>query len=260
MTQEQVASALDWSLSKLIRMEGGTVGISTTDLRALLGHYGVTDPTLIANLVELSREARTGGWWTKYKDLNDPGFLDYIGYEAGAARIRQWQPLLIPGLLQTSEYSAEIAGAFLDKRPDHIRHVVELRQERQRRLLDSTRPPDQIYILDEAVLRRPVGAAMPQQLQHLIELSERPEITIEVVPFAAGAHSGLRGPFVLLSFTNGLDDLLYLESSRSGDQTLRDQNHIADYHEIFDELSKIALGPDDSAKFITDIIEGFRPP
>ena len=268
MTLERVAGDLDWSMSKLIRIEGGIVGISTTDLRALLAHYGVTDPTVIRELEGLSKKARIRGWWTQYKDSQDQQFLDYVGYEAGAASIKMWQPLLIPGLLQTAEYATEIARAFFGENPERISGVVEFRLERQRRIMRGPKPPEQTYILDEAVILRAVGFPdrrniMSHQLRHLVELASRREIRIRIAPFTAGALTAVRGPFTLLGFDNELDELLYLESSRTGDLTLHDPSStdvIADYLEVFDALDRVALASDDSVKRLIRAADGFYSP
>jgi transcriptional regulator with XRE-family HTH domain len=266
MTLEQVSSALDWSMSKTIRIEGGTVGISTTDLKALLAQYKVTDPLVVNNLVELARKARKAGWWDKYKGVVDQQFLAYLGYESDAASIKVWQPLLIPGLLQTADYAKEIVRALSRDNAERVDSIVELRRERQRRIKERADPPKQTYVIDEAVIVRPVGGSpaspsiMRDQLRYLTELSSTLEVSIRIVPFSAGAHPGLRGSFTLLEFDNELDNVLYLESSRRGDLILHDPSNadtIADYHETFDYLYRMALKADESderlLRAITDL-------
>jgi hypothetical protein len=170
--------------------------------------------------------------------------------------------LLVPGILQTEEYARRVSSTYVPE--DEISNVVNLRTDRQKTVF--ARAPEQDHILDEAVIRRHVGDAMPDQLRHLIELSLRPEITIRVIPFTKGPHFGMRGPFALLGFDVGLEDVLYLESARRGDlliggtdaETITGQGgapienieEIARYQDGFASLSKIALEPEESRQFI----------
>ncbi len=221
LKQEEVARALEWSTSKLIRIEGGTVGISITDLMALLSHYGVTDTDRTAELAELARGARGRGWWNEYKnEVSDQAFLTYLGYEAGASILRQSQGLLIPGLLQTEEYARALMRKYVE--PSEGDALVEIRMRRQEEMSTRDKPPQQFYIMDEAVIQRQMTeendqGIMVRQLRHLIEVAARPGVTIEVIPFAVGPHFGMKGPFAHLEFDGDLGDVLYLESARSGD-------------------------------------------
>lgn len=259
--QEQVVQALDWSPSKLIRIEGGTVGISTTDLKALLDLYGVKEESRIGELVELARAARTRGWWRSFKSVQDEQYLNYVGYESGASIIRQAQGLLVPGLLQTPDYAADITLDYAGEYGRPVEELVELRLERQERVLGREKPPEQFYVLDEAVIRRRVGwrkdrKLMPDQLRHLIEIGSLPYVTIQVIPFYMGAHFGLKGPFTLLSFDNELGDVLFLESAHRGDLTLSDAASaelITSYHEAFEGLRRASLSPEQSLEFIEGV-------
>lgn len=261
--QDEVARALDWSLSKVIRIEGGTVGISTTDLKALLNLYETRDQDQVAGLVELARGARQRGWWTAYKNVTDQQYLNYVGYEAGASIIRTANGLLIPALLQTADYAWAITSEYIAESNDAVKDAVELRLERQERLTARDKLPRQFYVIDEAVIRRRIGApknpdVMPAQLRHLVEAASRPEVTIEVIPFEAGAHFGLKGPFTLLEFDGELGDLLYMESTRRGDLTLADPASsplITSYHESFERLREISLGPEASIRLISEVAE-----
>lgn len=268
--QKAVADALDWSVSKVIRIENGTVGISKTDLEALLRFYDVKDQTQIDELITWAREARIPGWWDKYK-IPDKAFELYTGYESGATSIRMAQGLLVPGLLQTEAYARLVTSTYTT--PDRVNSVVLLRLERQKEVFDKG--AEQYHILDEAVLRRRVGDIMPDQLQHLIDVAEKPNMTIRVIPFQAGSHFGLRGPFVLLGFNVPLDDVLYLESARRGDLMVSEgdsvsghgspmvddaADEIARYEDGFDALSKIALKPADSLELINQIANQMREP
>jgi transcriptional regulator with XRE-family HTH domain len=269
--QEDVAKALEWSLSKLIRVEAGRVRISKSDLEALLRHYEVQDEDLISRLITLARNARATAWWDKYK-IPDKVYSAYVGYEASARSIRMSQGLLIPGLLQTEAYARCVTAVYAT--PEEVEDIVSLRLARQQAVFE--RGAEQYHILDEAVIRRPVGGAriMTEQLRHLLKVSRRPEVSICVIPFGAGPHFGLRGPFTLLGFDVELDDVLYLESARRGDlmfstpgstliseatsgEAVARMDEIAIYQDGFESLMTIALSPDESASFIELVLQEF---
>lgn len=257
-TQEQVAQALDWSASKLIRIEGGNVGISTTDLQALLRHYGVTDTGRTEELETLARGARRRGWWAPFKNDLDQPYFTYIGYEAGASLVRCFEPMLVPGVLQTDEYAAALTIEYIPNSPALVDSVVDARLRRQEELLGREDPPMQEFILDEAVIRRRVGGQrdpgiMPRQLRHLLEATALPSCVVEVIPFDKGSHFGMRGPFTLLEFEIGLDAVLYLESSRArGGEVTFDPGDVATYLEAFEHLRDLALSPEESIDFIRE--------
>jgi hypothetical protein len=263
--QEDVARALDWSKSKFMRVELGTVSISRADLELLLRHYDVTDDKVFSELNDLARGARDreAAWWLKHH-ISDKAFEAYVGYEAAATSIRMSQGLLIPGILQIPEYAETVTATYVPS--ESVEAVVKLRLERQKRILE--RRPRQVHILDEAVIRRRVRGAMIKQLMHLVELSQQPEIDILVVPFSAGPHFGLRGPFALLGFEVDLDTVLYLESARRGDLMIAGPDvgetvsgnpgsggsprpdEIGEYEDGFESLVKLALDPDESRQFM----------
>jgi transcriptional regulator with XRE-family HTH domain len=261
--QEAVAKALEWSRSKFMRIENGSVPISRADLEALLRYYEVTDENAIAELIDLARGAKAPAWWDKH-EIGDKAFEAYIGYEAGASSIRMSQGLLVPGVLQTEAYARLVAATYVP--PERVQAVVNLRLDRQESIFE--RKPQQRHVLDEAVIRRRVGTVMPAQLRHLIELSQSPEVDIRVIPFAAGPHFGMRGPFALLGFDIDLDDVLYLESARRGNLLISPPDigrtfsggdageasamvdEIAEYQEGFEALLKLALEPEESIAMI----------
>ena len=267
-TQEAAAKVLGWSVSKLIRVERGSVGLSQADLEYLLRHYGVTDQKEVSRLAQIAEEARGPAWWDQYK-VPDKDFMTYVGYEAGATSIRMTDGYLVPGPLQTDEYMRALTLTY--KPVGGLETMIGLRKARQREL--RARRPDQIYVLDEAVLRRRVGDAniMPAQLRNLVELSARQEITILVIPFDAGPHYGMKGPFALLSFdpATGLDDILYLESVRRGDLVetegqnrlsqdeegteVTEADDVAEAREGFDNMVRMALDREASREFIDRI-------
>lgn len=245
-TQEQVAAAMDWSLSKLIRIENGSVGISTNDLKVLLGHYGIADDDKVEELIALAKAARERSWSRQYRDVASPQLVQFIEYQAAAMITRNFEPVLVPGLLQTEAYARVVIEEF-SGRPskERLDALVALRMKRQELLKRTGPPPWSFFILDEAVLRRRVGSqdVMDAQIRHLIGLTGRPDVTIEVVPFSAGVNRGMHGPFVILEFPEPEDEeVLYLESPW-GDLIQRDDpEQIVTYREIFEELRRMSLG------------------
>jgi len=212
-TQRDVAAAMDWSQSKLIRIETGAVNISTNDLRALLGHYNV-EPARIDALVELARAARDVPRWNLYRDVASPEYIAFLGYESSASIIRNFEPLLVPGLLQTEEYAREVITAVEYNNPQNIDALVDLRMQRQETIVRQP-PPDLHFIVDEAVIRRTIGGAdvTRRQLRHMREVAEYENVTLRIVPFSAGMYPRLRVPYVLFEFPDPEDeDVLFLEN------------------------------------------------
>ena len=206
-TQEQVAAQLEWSPSKLIRAEGGRSSITKVDLDALLSRYGVTSESTRERLQLLNRGARERGWWDRYRDDVSPTYLNYVGLEAGAACIRQFQSGFVPGLLQTAEVCRG-GHRQLGRRDPGGRDRRAPPAAPVRAGAAGSRP-GQYYVVDEAVIRRHVGIAkdpdiMPSQLREIADKAEQDDlVTVRVIPFEAGAHLGLCGPFSLLEFDGG---------------------------------------------------------
>jgi hypothetical protein len=246
---------MDWSPSKLLRIENGSVAISTTDLRALLGHYGVEDSDKVDDLVQMGQIGRrqTASLRT-YQDILAPGFLTFLNYEGAASLIRSFQPSLVPGLLQTEEYARAIIRAL--SRPtsnDVIERRVHARMERQELLLERADPPELFFVLDESVVRRHVGGkgVMRRQLEALGKWASQPHVTIQIIPLSVGEYPGMLDPFVILEFPDPADDnLMYIEDYR-GDLVLRDQSEeISRYLENFWELENKASRPEEIGRYI----------
>jgi transcriptional regulator with XRE-family HTH domain len=259
LTQEQVASHLEWSPSKLIRVEGGRSSITKVDLEALLTVYGVTSDSQRERLAALNRGAREHGWWDAYRNDIDATYLNYVGYEAGAAFIRQFTGDVVPGLLQTRAYSEALTQQSVE--PVLVGQVVRLRLERQSELAKRSFPPRQYYVLDEAVIRRHVGirkdpAIMPDQLKYMAERAERdPLVTIRVIPFKVGAYAGMSRPFTLLEFDGDLPDILYLDPGRGACIVTGDVPQVAEYADDFEALIEAALPADQSIEFLRSAAE-----
>jgi len=261
MTQEQVALALEWSPSKMIRVEGGGSSITKVDLDALLTLYGVASPQERERLVSRNRFARDRGWWDAYRSYGlDSVYLTYVGYEAGASVIRQSLNTVVPGLLQTREYAVVLTENSGDA--ELIRPVVDLRMQRQAELERRSAPPVQQYVLDEAVIRRHVGikkdpAIMSNQLRIMAARAESDElVTVQVIPFTVGAHPGQSGPFTLLEFDGDLPDVLYLDAGRRAiSMFVGSDPKVGEYADGFAALLDDALSPERSIEFIRSVAD-----
>lgn len=258
LTQEQVAREMDWSLSKIIRIEAGSISISSNDLKALMRLYSVTDSKQVGALLALARAARERSWWSAYRDVAPPSLLQLIECESAASAIRQSETMFVPGILQTEDYAHAVIQDYYDERPgsDKLSALVELRVRREK-LLDSANPPPFRFVLDEAVVRRLVGGptVMRCQLRQLIELAEKPHITVEVIPFSVGLHPGMSGPFEIIEFADPSDrDIVFLESSR-GDIISDNPEETLTYRENFERLVRSSLGPRDSLARLATIAD-----
>jgi transcriptional regulator with XRE-family HTH domain len=255
LRQAEVAHAMDWSPSKLIRIERGDVSVSTNDLKALLSHYGIKDKGRVNGLLELARSARGASFYDQYVDLLKPGFKEYLAYEASASTVRQYDPMLVPGTLQTEEYGRAILEDMAGFSPDDVDKLWTVRQHRQD-AVDRENPPEMRYVLDESALRRHVGGVhvMRHQLERLKDFAAEAHISIQILPFTHGAHPGIAGNFILLEFADpNLDDLVHLESINQ--VTIRDDTDlIARYLDIFVQLERLALSAEDSIDFLDVLI------
>ncbi|HLI41027.1 MAG TPA: helix-turn-helix transcriptional regulator [Streptosporangiaceae bacterium] len=259
-----VAKRLDWQASRLSRLENRQSGISRPDLRRLLDLYQVEDEEYRAYLAELARKLNERGWWQKYAgDVITTGLAELISLEEEARTIRTYEQEVVPGLLQIPEYAQAI---FRDTWPlntaEQVKRKVEIRMERQQVLTRPDPPPPRLsVVLGEGVLRRPAGGreVMLRQLEHLLRLPrDHANVTIQVLPFAAGAHPAMVGSFTMLTFPDP-DDLgmVNLESATSA-LFLEDPAEIRVYDEIWHTLQARALSPDDSQAFLRSTSFGYR--
>jgi len=261
-TREQVAGEMDWSLSKLIRIEAGTVSISTTDLKALLDHYGVAPGEKRDELVTLARLSKKRMWWSDLKERVAPQLLTYIGFEAEANRICYYCTVFIPGVFQTEDYTRAIFSGFsLEPKPtDAVDAWVELRLERQRRLRRRSEPPKIHAVLDEAALHRAVGGprVMAAQLHNLAEVAADPDVTIEVLPFVAGENPGMARTFMIFEFGDPGDDVVYLDSGPE-DVLIQDApDKVDEYRRVFRTMSELSLDQADSLQLINGIAKSME--
>jgi transcriptional regulator with XRE-family HTH domain len=238
VTREQAAEAIRATHSKISRLELGRSSFKQRDVADLLTLYGITDPQERETLLSFARQASTPGWWHQYGDVLPSWLGFYVGLEAAASIIRTYEMQFIHGLMQSEEYArAVILIANSDKRDDEIDRRVHLRMRRQQ-LLTQTGAPKLWSVLDEAALRRPPGGpqVMRAQLEHLLDLTTLPNITLQIVPFNAGAHPAAGGPFTLLRFPQpDLPDVVYLEQLNSA-LYLDKHAEVSDYTRIMDQL------------------------
>jgi transcriptional regulator with XRE-family HTH domain len=261
LTQQEVADAMDWSLSKVIRIEKGTVSVSTNDVRALLQLYGIDDSRQIGELVELARAARRRAWWAEYKSAIPPHFAALIGLEAEANIHKYFQPVVMPGLLQTEAYARVVLANTAPGRltDDDIDTRVQIRLARQREVLSRRDPPRLEIVLDEAVLRRIAGSKeiMREQLLHLVALGAPPHVLIQVLPFIAGVNT-VEGAFEILQFPDPEDtDVVYLETALTRGGLIDRPDDIGPFRQAFERLKETALAPPESLSMIAKIADEF---
>lgn len=262
LSREDVAASMGWPLSKVIRIEIATTPISVDDLTALLRHYGIVDTDRISELIALAESVRNRSWWSVYRDVAPAGLLELIAYESAAGIARAFEPLLVPGLLQTEEYARVTLGQFMDGlSTEGVESLVQLRMKRQE-LLYRVNPPSFVFLMDEAVIHRLAGGGMvmQRQLRHLANMAGRSNITIRIVPFSAGIHPGLKGPFVTLEFFDPMyDDVIYLEGPEGhGSISIDAPEQVLAYREAFELLHEISLHPDESITYLSRMADRIR--
>ena len=244
MTPEQAGYEIRASRSKISRLENGRVKLKSRDVTDLLTLYGVTDEDTRSKFLALVRQSNTEDWWRKYSDILPDWFETYVGLEAAAATIRSFEVQFVHGLFQTEDYARAVSRLRKTASDDEIERRVALRLKRQE-LLSRPNPPYIWSVMDEAVLRRVVGgpAVMRAQFRHLIEVAEFPQVTLQVVPFARGVHSGESGSFTVLRFAERyLPDVVYIEQL-TGATYLDQRSDVEHYLAVVDELSAVALTP-----------------
>jgi transcriptional regulator with XRE-family HTH domain len=257
---EDAGHVIRASHSKMSRLELGRVGFKDRDIADLLTHYGVTDEQERTALRELARKASAQGWWHDYSDVLPGWFQAYVGLEEAATRIRNYEIQFVPGLLQTKGYARAVTVlGHSNARAEDIERRVRLRMARQS-LLTSPRPPHLWAVLDEAVLRRPVGGPeiMREQLTRLMECATMPNVTLQIVPFQAGGHAAAGGPFSILRFAEpDLPDVVYLEQLTSAIY-LDKRETVEHYLAVMERLCLEALPAERSTKVIEAIAAEFR--
>jgi transcriptional regulator with XRE-family HTH domain len=255
MTAEEVADRLLVSQSKISRLENGRRSISPRDVRDLCGVYEVDDKKLVESLMQMARESRQQGWWHAFAELS-PSYSVYIGLETDASSLRVYEPQVVPGLLQTPDYAAAvISGALPEVGDEEVSSRVQVRLRRQQRIWDDRAPLRLWAVVDEAAVRRSVGGAatMVEQMHRLAECSRLPNVTLQVMPFSAGAHPGVNGQYSILEFPEAADStVIYLEGGTS-DLYLEKPHDVQYYSVMYEHLRAQALSPEQSRRFITKL-------
>ena len=255
MTVEQVAEHLLCSPGKVSRMESAFRSGTVRDVRDLCGLYGIPERQR-DHLMLLARESKQQGWWQSYKQVH---FEKYIGLESGAASMKVYESAIIPGLLQTEAYMRAMHHAGVPViSPERIEELIEVRLIRQR-ILTRPDPPSCWWIIDEAALCRPVGGpeVMRSQLEHMIELSGLPNVTLQIIPFAAGAHPAMGDKFVILEFAEPVPGIVYTEGL-VGWTYIEQPSELRRYQRVLESLLTLALGVEDSIQFITKMIRSIQ--
>jgi transcriptional regulator with XRE-family HTH domain len=252
---EEVAAQLGVAPSTLSRIETGKAPTKSAYLNQMLEMYGVADPAQRQILVDMAREGHRKGWWAAYDDVLPSGFDIYVGLEAETAAIRGYETSVVPGLLQTPDYARAVLSEMFPRHTvEQIDRLVDLRIQRQRRFGDD--PPLEFWaIVDEAVIRRPVGgnAVMRAQLEQLLDACGQPGLTLQVLPFSCGAHAGHGGAFSILEFPNRTDSEVAYVESVAGYLYLEKDREVRARAEAFDRLRAAALAPGASADLITQV-------
>lgn len=244
LSGEQAGDVLECGKGKISRVESGLSGIRPVELRVLLAAYGLDDQAVVDALVEMAREGSRRGWWNKYGSVLPPSFADVAQLEAKATSIQVWQTVLIPGLLQTPDYMrAFFRHGRVAVSEESIERQVEARASRQGVLAERD-GPQYWAVLYEAVLQARVGgdAVMRDQLKHLVAAAESGSVTLQVMPYAAGAHRGLDGPFLAFGMPVRSMDVVLLDNVASP-VYVEDDGEVQAFREVFDTLRATALGP-----------------
>jgi transcriptional regulator with XRE-family HTH domain len=259
ITCEEAGAAIRASHSKISRMELGRVRCRRRDVADLLTLYGVTDEDEQKGMLALADRANEPGWWHSYSDILPNWFEIYIGLEEAASRIRTYEVQFVPGLLQTEDYARAVTLLGHPSAPGHeVERRVGLRMRRQS-LLEADDPAHLWAVVDEAVLRRPLGGkqVMRRQLEHLLEVTELPNVTLQVVPFKRGGHAAAGGPFSILRFADrDLPDVVYLEQLTSA-LYLDKREDVDHYHMVMERLCIDAEPASEIQDTLTRILRDF---
>jgi hypothetical protein len=256
LTCAQVGAALDWSGSKVNRMETGSGRVQPSDVDALCRFYATTDE-LRDFLKSLARQAKTRGWWQVHGSGVPEWFSIYIGLEQDASTLRQYQCEVLPGLVQAEAYVRELhtSGSYMSR--EDIDRAVRVRLERQA-MLSGPEAPDAWFIVNEGAVRRIVGdrELMRTQLEHVLEVVEQPNVTLQVLPFDAGTCP-TTGSFTMLGFPDPEDpDIVYRDGITDA-MYLEGEPHVRQYTRAFDELRAAALSPRRTAQLIRNVVKEY---
>ncbi len=267
-TQAQVAEGMEWSLSKVIRIENGDVSISINDLRGLLNLLGVRDKALISSLLADARIARTrqragSAWWQepRFRDNTSDDFRRYLEYEAEATELRSFNVYYVHGPLQTPEYASELTGTWVEEgefSQQKVDALVEIRRKRREAMLQRSDPLKYLVLADESVFRRAIGGreVFLHQLHQILDLVEIGLVRVRLLPFNLALTIANNGSFELLTIDSGRPDsaVMYRENGFL-DETVENRGEIARHRKRFDQLWQAADSESDTIAFIKKRIE-----
>ncbi|MFI0465970.1 helix-turn-helix domain-containing protein [Saccharopolyspora sp. 5N102] len=258
LKQSDVAKRLRCNQSKIGHMETMRNAISGPDLEVMLPFLGVP-PERIDWYLQLADVAMEKGWWDGNRAIPE-WFSLYIGLEWGASCVREWDLGFVPGILQTPAYADAVIRDGASASDKVLRMQTDARIQRQAALMRTERPMELHAIIDEAALRRQIGGptAMREQIEHLAIRSEQAQVTLQVMPFAAGPHRGQLGSFSCIDFDH-VDDpgVVYVENQRGG-LYLEEPEEIEVFRHVFDEVASKALTPEDTGPFLSEIAKDFE--
>jgi transcriptional regulator with XRE-family HTH domain len=265
LTIEEIAQELECSVSKVSRLETGQGIPRARDIRDLLVRYGVTDEGQRDRMMRWVREGQRQGWWHDFSDVLSPGpedplvpdnFDRYVALEQDASEVRSFEDTLVHGLLQTEDYARAVLGAISTADREATNRLVELRMRRQGRLYVDEDPLKLHLIIDEDVLHRSVGGkqVMRAQLKRLLADAQRPNITIQVLPFSVGAHPAVNGPFEVLAFAEPDDNGLVYVEGHLGHFFLEKEREVDVYEQMFDVLVDMSITAEQSVTYITNFL------
>ncbi|MFF4767385.1 Scr1 family TA system antitoxin-like transcriptional regulator [Streptomyces sp. NPDC001255] len=250
---EEAARAIEHSLSTVSRIETGKNPVRLRDVMALLDLYGVSDQDERAKVTELHAAAQREPWWSEFDPILDPGMGTYADLEDAATDIRLYENIFVPGLAQRPEYAREIlTAAHPDASDEEIALRVRFREDRQKQLLArGDRPLRLRVVVEESVLRRPVGGpdAMRLQIDQLHEFADRRGVTLQIMPLARGAHAALRGGFTILTSRAPAKSTVYIDCS-AGNLYVEKPAEVAQFAELYDRLQAEAAGPQETHAFL----------
>ncbi|HEY2076199.1 MAG TPA: helix-turn-helix transcriptional regulator [Streptosporangiaceae bacterium] len=257
ITPERAGYEIRASRSKISRVEHGRVGFKERDVVDLLTLYGVTDEKVHQRMLALAQQANSPGWWARYDDVLPDWFETYVGLEQATSLIRTYELQFVPGLFQTQDYARAVTVLGHRAAPaEEIERRVSLRLNRQQILTNDDSMPKVWAVIDESALRRPLGGreVMRAQLEHLIELTESPQVTLQIMPFDRGGHSAAGGSFAILRFADSdLPDIVYIEQL-TGALYLDRPEEIDHYREVMNSLSAEAETPAESERQLKQLI------
>jgi transcriptional regulator with XRE-family HTH domain len=258
ISREAAGEAIRASHAKISRLELGRVGFKERDVADLLTLYGVTDPVRREEHLELARRANAPGWWYQYGDVLPSWFETHIGLEEAAALIWTYEVQFVPGLLQTEDYARAVARLGYPRTlPREVERRVDMRMRRQK-LLTAPQAPRLWAVMDEAVLRRPVGPpdVMRGQIHHLLAVARMPNVTLQVARFSVGGLAAAGGPVTILRFQEpDLPSVVYLEQLTSA-LYLDKQEDVDTYRTVMDRVCVDAETPEDTVRFLRELAAG----